>query len=420
MFQVTSSNSLSIVTELCNELCNDMSHMFAAEIAEAKGEAGLKMVEDIASGLTLVAAAVSLRLAAADAHATALRAEVRDEALARIVLLLNSGSVTLADITSRLAGPAVVEPTVTVLPVVESVVALPAVEAVPDIAEIASVVEFVESLVVAEVPALAQPVETPKAQPVVGMLVPTQRLTAPYKYAVKFFDPASGAGWSGRGPMPKWFSDLLVNGKTKEDFRVVAQAPTPFVTAPEALVEPQSEAELEIQVELEAEAVAKAVSESGPQPEAVVSAESVSESESESEADPVVESAPQAAAEALVESESESEPEAAPVVESESQPEAAVSAESESRPEAVPAVESAPQAVAEGLAESEFESEAVPVTKAAVPVVDAGIGADVSFDADFDFDEVIAPAKRDDDIGEFIVDFAQMSTESVVSPLIAP
>lgn len=309
MFQVVNSNSLSIVTELVNE----MSQLFAADFADAKGEAGLKMVEDIASGLTLVADAVSVQIAAAGARATALRAEVQEEALARVVLLLNSGSITLADITSRLVGAAAVEPAVFALPVAQVVAEVVAAVAIVEAAT------AVEAVVVAQAPAPveAQTVEVIAKAPVAGVLVPTQALTAPYKNAVKFFDPASGAGWSGRGPMPKWFSDLLVNGKTKEDFRVVAQAPT----TPAAVVE----------------------------------------------------------APAAIQSESAAAVEAAPV------------------PEPV-----------------------TPIIAADIAAdIGTDIGADVSFDANFDFDEVTAPAKRDDDIGEFIIEFAAMNPLPLVAQLIA-
>lgn len=37
---------------------------------------------------------------------------------------------------------------------------------------------------------------------------------------VKYRDPVSGAGWSGRGRRPGWVADLEAQGKTIEDCRV--------------------------------------------------------------------------------------------------------------------------------------------------------------------------------------------------------
>jgi hypothetical protein len=59
------------------------------------------------------------------------------------------------------------------------------------------------------------------------------RLQAAYLHPVKFRDPTTGAGWSGRGPMPKWLKALLVDGKTVEAFRVGGEAPAAAVVAEE-------------------------------------------------------------------------------------------------------------------------------------------------------------------------------------------
>lgn len=37
---------------------------------------------------------------------------------------------------------------------------------------------------------------------------------------IKYRDPVSGAGWSGRGRRPGWVADLEAQGKTIEDCRV--------------------------------------------------------------------------------------------------------------------------------------------------------------------------------------------------------
>lgn len=53
------------------------------------------------------------------------------------------------------------------------------------------------------------------------------RLQAGYMHPVKFRDPSTGAGWTGRGPKPKWLKDLCLNGKTIKNFRVIGLAYPP-------------------------------------------------------------------------------------------------------------------------------------------------------------------------------------------------
>jgi len=42
------------------------------------------------------------------------------------------------------------------------------------------------------------------------------------KVTAKYQDPASGKTWSGRGMHPKWMSEALANGYTKEQFLIAA------------------------------------------------------------------------------------------------------------------------------------------------------------------------------------------------------
>lgn len=42
------------------------------------------------------------------------------------------------------------------------------------------------------------------------------------KYRQLYRDPVTGAGWAGRGRLPKWLAPHLASGKSKEDFRVAA------------------------------------------------------------------------------------------------------------------------------------------------------------------------------------------------------
>ena len=40
------------------------------------------------------------------------------------------------------------------------------------------------------------------------------------KVAVKYRNPETGAGWSGRGLKPKWLKEAMEHGKTPQDFAV--------------------------------------------------------------------------------------------------------------------------------------------------------------------------------------------------------
>lgn len=42
------------------------------------------------------------------------------------------------------------------------------------------------------------------------------------KYRQLYRDPETGAGWAGRGRLPRWLLPHLASGKSKEDFRVAA------------------------------------------------------------------------------------------------------------------------------------------------------------------------------------------------------
>ncbi|WP_409574983.1 H-NS family nucleoid-associated regulatory protein [Sulfuritalea sp.] len=44
----------------------------------------------------------------------------------------------------------------------------------------------------------------------------SSRATAPIKYR----NPATGATWSGRGRLPRWFADELARGRKREEFLI--------------------------------------------------------------------------------------------------------------------------------------------------------------------------------------------------------
>lgn len=185
--------NLEIITSLAKSLAAEVH----ADLADAQGESGLARAEGVEKALSeageALAAAVQVALLGAGERAAALRKQVQDAAVARVLQMLSTGALSLADLGVHVA---------------------PAMKAAPAPAPAPATVPTVAPA--SEVVAAAAPASTP-------VLVPTQPLTAPYKNPVKFFDPASGAGWSGRGPLPKWLAALLVDGKTLEDFRVGAQ-----------------------------------------------------------------------------------------------------------------------------------------------------------------------------------------------------
>jgi hypothetical protein len=193
-----------------------------AELSNAVGEAGLLLAEsiqgDLAGVLEAVTSGLTTAKAVADVRVNALRIESKDAILDRVAGLIAGGTLSLADLAARLGIAAVATAPAPSPEVVAVAVAAAPAAAVPAAAP--------------EAPAAAHVAAAPVIDP--SAIVPKQALTAPYKNPVKYFDPVSGNGWSGRGPMPAWFAALLVDGKTKEDFRVAAVAPAAAAPAAEA------------------------------------------------------------------------------------------------------------------------------------------------------------------------------------------
>ncbi|GEM_PF-5183986 len=167
---------------------------------------------ELTEAATAMEASLQAARAAAAGRASRLRAEIREGALKEVAAMLRDGSVTLADVACR-AGVAI-EGNMT----------------------------FERVAVIEPAPAAAAPA------PVVVMAASgpqpsaevreNLRLQAGYMHPVKFRDPATGAGWSGRGPTPKWLKALCVDGKTIEDFRVGATEPAAAPAATDTATAP--------------------------------------------------------------------------------------------------------------------------------------------------------------------------------------
>lgn len=257
-----------MTTRIANiELAQTVLAAAAANVAKALDAAGGSLQDKLALAvsaeheLTEATQAIEASLAAARAAATnravRIRAELREAAMTEVVAMLRDGSVTLADIAAR-AGVAI-EGNMTF----ERVAVL----------STAPVVAPVALAPVAAAPAPA-PVQVPlvaaNGAPLPADVRENLRLQAGYMHPVKFRDPTTGAGWSGRGPTPKWLKALCVGGKTVEDFRVngagsaaapaaqvAAETPAAEVVAAEVAAAPVVQVEPEAPV-VEAAALAVA------------------------------------------------------------------------------------------------------------------------------------------------------------------
>jgi len=185
----------------------EFDHKVSAHLAKATGEQGLKEAEHIEAELTRITDALTVMTGEAGDRVQALRAEVQEDAISRVISLLNSGTISIADITGRLSEQSNSVPT----SIVASVVTAPAITNPPVLAP--------DSLPVANTAPIAAPIQT---------VLPPQVVSAPFKNPIQFIDPVSGLQWTGRGPVPKWFAALCVNGKTKEDFRVASPTVNPI------------------------------------------------------------------------------------------------------------------------------------------------------------------------------------------------
>lgn len=185
----------------------------AANVSKALEAAGGSLQDKLALAMAAehelseaaqaIEASLSAARAAAASRAASIRAEIREGALTEVAAMLRDGSVTLADLAAR-AGVAI-EGNMTF-----------------------ERVALIAPASVAATPAPAQiPATAANGAPLSAEVRENLRLQAGYMHPVKFRDPTTGAGWSGRGPTPKWLKALCVDGKTVEDFRVGGTEPAP-------------------------------------------------------------------------------------------------------------------------------------------------------------------------------------------------
>lgn len=191
--------TISIKTVLAQ--IEDLSQSLCCTQSGMDGESGVRGANEIEFALLSMTGAFQ-------AWKRVFEASIQQAAIDRVTSLLSSGVISAADLGLLVSGAVVVT------------------EAEP-VAE-PTIVAAAEPETVVEPLATLTPDATPETPTTPAAIVPAQALTAPYKSPVKYFDPATSFGWSGRGPVPKWFSDLLLaTGKGKDAFLVTSQ---PVVT----------------------------------------------------------------------------------------------------------------------------------------------------------------------------------------------
>lgn len=199
----------------------------AAQLLEAAGLQVKRLVDD-AQGLDakielaghleaeaqsmvggIVAAAQAL-LAQCGEQTASLMTQRRDAAVAVVAAMLADGSLGVEQLT-KIAGVAMPKDATWVLPSsADQIAAMNAAEAAKKPATAAAVARA------ARATSPAAPANASRS------LRENMAVQAGYLNPVKYRDPVTGAGWSGRGPMPKWLKDLAADGKSVEDYRVDA------------------------------------------------------------------------------------------------------------------------------------------------------------------------------------------------------
>jgi hypothetical protein len=203
-----------MTTRIANlELAQAVLASAAANVAKALDEAGgglqdklalaVAAEHELATAAQAIEASLSAAISVAASRAARLRVEIREAALVEVTALLRNGTLTMADLAAR-SGVAI---------------------------EGNMTFERVAGATPAPAKALAPVVAAPDAT-LSAEVRENLRLQAGYMHPVKFRDPVTGAGWSGRGPTPKWLKALCVGGKTVEDFRVGAAGPAAASNAP--------------------------------------------------------------------------------------------------------------------------------------------------------------------------------------------
>lgn len=195
-----------------------------AQGLEAKIELACRLDTEVQTLVGGIAAATAALLTQSKEQVASLTAQRREDAVSVVTSMLADGTLDIAQL-AKLAGVAPAKEVTWVLPKSPEQIAA-------DRPATASVVAA--AVAVAPTPAPVAPANASRS------LRENMAVQSGYLNPVKFRDPATGAGWSGRGPMPKWLKDLAAGGKSIEDYRVgaapaAAAAPVvPVVTAPAA------------------------------------------------------------------------------------------------------------------------------------------------------------------------------------------
>jgi hypothetical protein len=216
-----------------------------SESAFAQGDDGvatsLSTVAMLRANASYFASAFNSAADVIESRSAVLSAGLQESAIARVIALLNNGAMSLDDLAAKVnpamlvrqPTPPVKSPTFVDAGDGKEQVVSPALDAASN-KPAADPKDAAPAPAPAKVEAAPCAPSAPTEAPAIDAIVPTQKLTAPYKNKVQFFDPVSGNGWSGYGPMPVWLKELCVNGKTKADFRVAKADAAPAVRANKA------------------------------------------------------------------------------------------------------------------------------------------------------------------------------------------
>lgn len=144
------------------------------------------------------------------AEITRFETEIKSNAVALVASMLAGGEVTL-DALVKAAGLELVPTSVYLT------------KASPAVAQVIEQTKPIEKEVAKTAGGLDPSLQEP--------IKPSQKLIAPYKTPLKYYDPATGCGWSGRGPVPTWFKALLDSGRSRESLLLTSKPETEVVKA---------------------------------------------------------------------------------------------------------------------------------------------------------------------------------------------
>lgn len=183
---------------------------------EAKLAAAERIELDMAVAEQNIAGLIHAARQVAGTRAQSLRAELNQSALARVVAMLQDGTLNIEQLAAQsgVAAPAaaIETPAAPVAPIVAQA---------PVDAPVAAAALPTAPIATAETAETAETAATAAKLP--SAIRTNLALQAGYLNAMKYRDPATGAGWTGRGPTPKWLKELCVDGVTKDDFLVKSE-----------------------------------------------------------------------------------------------------------------------------------------------------------------------------------------------------